>query len=289
MWWLKIVHRWCCLKKKFFIKKNSFQSPANIFEMSLVVIIPSYNNSRYCERNIASVLEQNYTNYRVMFINDRSTDNTLELVRNYCAQHDRNKKITIHNNSERLYRLGNLYWAVHTCEDNEIIVELDGDDYFAHPNVLAHINDEYARTRALMLHANYINCPPDLARSLKLETFSQRTPSIVMRKRLFRHYPWIYSGTRSYYAWLFKRIKRDDLICATEPFAGQIFPLCDDLAIMLPMLEMAAPRVGYITEPVLLRNIDSPINDFKQYDHDFRARVRVQLLSRRVYEPINVD
>src|SRR5437868_2077214 len=39
----------------------------------IVVIIPSYNNVQWCVKNIESVLTQNYSNYRVIYIDDCST------------------------------------------------------------------------------------------------------------------------------------------------------------------------------------------------------------------------
>ena len=47
-------------------KKNKF-----------VIITPSYNNEEWVEPNLASMLNQTYTNWRTIYINDCSTDNTL--------------------------------------------------------------------------------------------------------------------------------------------------------------------------------------------------------------------
>ena len=44
------------------------------------IVIPSYNNEEWVEPNVASILNQTYTNYDVLYINDASTDNTLSLI-----------------------------------------------------------------------------------------------------------------------------------------------------------------------------------------------------------------
>ena len=44
------------------------------------VVISSYNNEKWVEANVASILKQTYTNYDVLYINDASTDNTLSLI-----------------------------------------------------------------------------------------------------------------------------------------------------------------------------------------------------------------
>jgi glycosyltransferase involved in cell wall biosynthesis len=54
----------------------------NIFK----IIIPSFNNEDWVEYNIASILNQTYSNYEVLYISDSSTDSTytkvLDIVKN---------------------------------------------------------------------------------------------------------------------------------------------------------------------------------------------------------------
>src|SRR4051812_23126452 len=52
-------------------------------EQSFVVIIPSYNNKDWYENNLQSVYKQHYTNYRVVYIDDVSTDDTYNLVQSH--------------------------------------------------------------------------------------------------------------------------------------------------------------------------------------------------------------
>ena len=44
------------------------------------IITPSYNNEEWIEYNIASILNQTYENYEVLYVDDASTDNTYTKV-----------------------------------------------------------------------------------------------------------------------------------------------------------------------------------------------------------------
>jgi len=44
------------------------------------IICLSYNNEEIANTHIESILEQTYNNYEVFYINDASTDKTLEIV-----------------------------------------------------------------------------------------------------------------------------------------------------------------------------------------------------------------
>lgn len=49
-------------------------------EKHIVVIIPSYNNKKLYERNLLSVVEQEYSNYHVIYVDDCSSDGTATFV-----------------------------------------------------------------------------------------------------------------------------------------------------------------------------------------------------------------
>ncbi len=49
------------------------------------IIMPSYNTAQYIEKTIKSVLDQTYTNWELLIVDDCSTDNTDEVVKNYLT------------------------------------------------------------------------------------------------------------------------------------------------------------------------------------------------------------
>lgn len=47
------------------------------------VIIPNFNHAKYLEQRIQSVLNQTYENFEVIILDDKSTDNSLEVINKY--------------------------------------------------------------------------------------------------------------------------------------------------------------------------------------------------------------
>lgn len=47
------------------------------------IIIPNYNHARYLDERIQSVLNQTYQNFEVIILDDKSTDNSVEVINKY--------------------------------------------------------------------------------------------------------------------------------------------------------------------------------------------------------------
>jgi glycosyltransferase involved in cell wall biosynthesis len=45
-----------------------------------IILITAYNDEEWVEYNIASILNQTYSNYKVLYYDDASTDNTYKVV-----------------------------------------------------------------------------------------------------------------------------------------------------------------------------------------------------------------
>lgn len=221
-------------------------------ERPIVVVIPSRNNIQWCEKNVTSVLDQDYGNYRVMYIDDDSKDGTPDCVQNIIAVHERGSLVTLIRNQQRCGALANIYKAVHACDDREIIVFFDGDDWFNNPNVLARVNAAYENPNVWMTYGQYEEYPH--GRKGQCRAF----PPNIVKHNLFREYDWIASHLRTCYAGLFKQIKLQDLI-----YDGMFFDVTWDMAFMFPMLEMAGDRHAYIDEVLYMYNMATPSNDFK--------------------------
>lgn len=68
------------------------------------IIMPNYNGAKYLPETINSVLAQTYTNWELLFVDDCSTDNSLEIIRSYkdsrikILQNDKNSGAAVSRN-----------------------------------------------------------------------------------------------------------------------------------------------------------------------------------------------
>jgi glycosyltransferase involved in cell wall biosynthesis len=224
-------------------------------EKEIVVIIPSFNNKEWYTQNLDTLWMQDYHNFRVIYIDDCSTDGTGTLVEQYILTHPHHFDIQLIKNEKRYGALANLYNAIHSCSDNAIIITLDGDDSLPHQNVLKTLNNAYKKP-ILMTYGQYVTSHRSTM------GHSQDFPTHVIQQNLYRKYTrnyiWIVSHLRSFYAGLFKQIKKEDLM-----IDGDFFMVTWDRAMMLPMLEMAAGRYKFISDVMYVYNDENPINDYK--------------------------
>lgn len=63
------------------------------------VITPSYKSERFISQTIESVLDQTYTKWEMIIVDDLSPDNSNEIVEKYCKKDSRIKLIKLNKNS----------------------------------------------------------------------------------------------------------------------------------------------------------------------------------------------
>lgn len=243
-------------------------------EKPLVVIIPSYNNVRWYERNLASVFLQKYKNYRVIYIDDASTDGTLEKVRNYIEQYGVHIRCDIIANDCRMGALANYYKAIHACDDNEIILTLDGDDWLAHDEVFSYINHVYQDDNVWITWGQFVEFPSNK------KGFSADFPLEVVKNNSYRKNGMPVSHLRTFYAWLFKLIELEDL-----KYQGAFYEMTWDKAMMAPMIEMAGGRYKFIDDILYVYNFVNPISDCVK-DGSLQVRLRDKIYAKRPYVPL---
>lgn len=89
------------------------------------VIITAHNYGKYLKQAIESVLKQKFNDYELMIVNDASTDNTLQVLKEY----ENKERIKIINHLENKGLIVSCDEAI-KVSTGEYVVRLDADDYF---------------------------------------------------------------------------------------------------------------------------------------------------------------
>lgn len=217
-----------------------------------MLIVPSYQNEKWYKRNVFSLLNQQYENYRVIYTDDASPDATGRLVEDYLKINDLDGKVSLIKNTERKGALENIYNMIHSCADDEVCCLVDGDDHLAHNSVLNVLNEAYSDS-VWMTYGSYIDHPQGS------RGCSAPYTEAVINANAFRQDRWKASHIRTMRADLFKKIKKNDLLDQNGRFCEAAW----DLAIMLPLLEMSGHHHRYIDDLLYIYNNENPIQDYK--------------------------
>lgn len=254
---------------------KSQKADKHLSEKSFVIIVPSYNNRDWYQYNLKSIFLQKYKNYRVIYIDDNSTDQTGYYVQAFIKKY-KVKNITFTQNKKRYGSLANIWHGIQLAHDNEIIINLDGDDWFAHDQVLTYLNKLYQSPKIWLTYGQFQNWPT------KKPGWCKDIPEEVITQNNFRSYGFLFAQPRTYYAWLVKKINEKDLI---DKQTKNFYMVAGDVALMFPLVEMAGTHIKFISQILCYRNVKTPLNDFKLHLEE-QLKITQIIMNKPPYQPI---
>ncbi|HHF3121366.1 TPA: glycosyltransferase family 2 protein [Vibrio diabolicus] len=107
------------------------------------IIMPSYNSEGTILESIQSVLSQTYKNWELIIVDDRSTDNTWQVIQTYADKYD---NIRVYQNKENLGAGASRNFAIKKAK-GRFIAFLDSDDLW--------MENKLAEQIPFMLENNY--------------------------------------------------------------------------------------------------------------------------------------
>lgn len=93
--------------------------------MKITVIIPVYNAEKYLHRCLDSVINQTYTDWKIIAVNDGSSDSSLEILNKYASRDNRIKVYSQENSGAGMAR---NFAITKVNEKDSYIVFIDADD-----------------------------------------------------------------------------------------------------------------------------------------------------------------
>lgn len=224
-------------------------------------LVRSYKNFNFLLKNLSSILRIPNKNYTVLFVDDKS---------NFSLAQKKTLRRLLENhvcvfNSTRKYAVQNAYEMIHAyvAEHNAIIINLDGDDWLLHRDVLQILESEYSKGYDLTFGNCILYKPDDVVHGKPAQVLSpllnKRYPKIVERQSSYRLEEFRPLHLRSWRADLFKKIPISEFKNAN----GEWFRFCEDQVIFYPLLEMSGGNYSSVATPLSVYNMANQLSDDK--------------------------
>lgn len=101
------------------------------------IIIPNYNYEQTIEKCLTSILDQTYKNFEIIFVDDMSTDNSVEVAKRLLKPPHK----VIELKQKRLNGGSRNEGYLYVSDDTDYIYYVDSDDWLFDNNCLEKIND----------------------------------------------------------------------------------------------------------------------------------------------------
>ena len=104
-----------------------------------------YNRMETYKAMLETVIRQEYSNYKIVFVDDKSSPEVVDQIKKYVEERVR-QNITLVFNKKREYAIKNRYKSiVKYCNEDDIILDIDSHDYLAGRQVFKLVNALYQR------------------------------------------------------------------------------------------------------------------------------------------------
>lgn len=243
--------------QSYFIDRPISLRPMNKMHR-FVFIIASYNNKEWYRLNLNSIFMQRYGNWRAIYVNDASTDHTMDLVKEHVARCNMNDKFKFISSKQRRFQAYSRYIAYQQTHDDEYCILLDGDDWLYDEYVLTHISRTIKSTGVVCTYGGAVTfCEGMLSHKVANSGHAEQ----VIDKKAYRSDGWRTGHLRVMKSSVLKLIHPDDLLDAT----GQFITCSTDLMESWACLEMSGKKHCPITRRMMVYNRVNSIRHFNSF------------------------
>ena len=136
------------------------------------ILIINFNNAKLITRAVNSCLGQSYKNFEILIFDDRSSDNSIEIIKKF----KNNQKIKIFFNKKKKKNFAALnamngYISIFKKSKGSIICLLDSDDFF-HKNKIQKILNVFQKNRKI----NFVQNLPHIKGKKRLKKINKNNP-----------------------------------------------------------------------------------------------------------------
>ena len=236
-------------------------------DRSFVFIILTHNNQGTIEKNYRSIMAQCDYPFRVIYLDQGSTDNTVSLLKSFIEQEGGKNNVTVSCYQKNKTLFESYYDIVKACNDDEVIVHLSGSDWLAHEAVLNLLNQAYTNPDVWLTYGQYLNSDQYLN-----GTGSPYPQKILCRKRVQKA-PWDSTHFKTFYAGIYKK-------AMSQAMVSPVFPLSvsSEEAFLKPISEMGKSHVQFIPEVLYIHS---------QANHQKAGGIKLILSPEKIKEALS--
>jgi len=244
-----------------------------------VVLITAYNDEKWVEYNIASILNQTYSNYKVLYYDDASTDNTYQEV-NKIVQN--NNKFTVTTRKNNMQALFSYEECIKQIKEDEILVCMSADDWLYDDNVLENLNSYYNNNDVWMTYGRFVAW--DGEETIEANPQNTPYPDFTHTNSFYRKDHWRASHLRTFRGSLLNKVDLSEFKSSIE---GLYFDHAADLALTYPCLEMCGKdKIGVLDFYSYVYNISPDVSQRTKNRESNRNNMKyeTEIRNRKVYK-----
>lgn len=242
--------------------------------MQFKIIITSYNNEKWVEHCLASIINQTYKDWEIIFVDDCSQDSTYSKAKEIAEQYPNIRTIKHSTNMSKAYSFCEYLKEV---GDEDVVVFIDGDDWLSDEEVLERVRKKYDEG-SWLTYSKFINYPTGIEGHPQGTAYDSR----IKVSRLYRQDVWRPSHLKTMKGFLWKAIDKEDFKDKEE-----YIRFADDLVLMFAALEMTpSNRVGHMNEVCYVYNAsrENQIRTISDAISQKNRETEVKIRNRKPYE-----
>lgn len=236
----------------------------------LIILTTLYNCSDWIAKCVDSIKSQNYENFECYILDDMSTDTSIEEATKSIKGDPR---FTIIQNDKKYWQVGNYDQVIRSSKvlDDDIIVEVDGDDWLPDDDVFDRVVAAYLDGKTWLTFGQFRYVGGEIGHCRPSKVEGCRSAIFTM------------SHLRTWKAFLWRHIKQEDLYYPGDWYVES----AGDMYYMIPMFEMATEsHTKFLEEVNYVYNNQNPLNDDKR-DRTKQVQCDFHLRSKYPYKKLN--
>ncbi|MCI5051717.1 MAG: glycosyltransferase family 2 protein [Simkaniaceae bacterium] len=211
-----------------------------ISEKTFVVIVPVTHETTDLKHQMQSILSQQYGHYRTYYLVNPETANTLEDLLEREGERARCSVEVIGQSESMIERYSKI---IQRCADDEIIVHMSSNDWFAADNVLDLLNHIYCTEDIWLTYGQYL----DQLTNRKGLAHNRAAKSWSVKRS--QQTNWMQAPFKTFYASVFKLLSPEEIERLKDKSFDETFH-----HLLKPMAQLSRKHIRFVPDVLSIHN-----------------------------------